>query len=138
MPFVSPLTAANTVNVYFSGNGTFDGGFFVTGSTDPVTNTADGAAFTANLATADFVYYVLDASGNVSYNGQNYALASSLGGVALASIIDVNSANFADGTVNGYEEQFELSGAAVPEPSTYALMGVAGLAFLFIRRRLKA
>ena len=32
----------------------------------------------------------------------------------------------------------ELPVADVPEPSTYALMGLGGLAFLFVRRRLKA
>jgi fibronectin-binding autotransporter adhesin len=138
MPFISPLTASNAVNVYLSGNGTFEGGFFVNGSTDPVANAADGVAFAGNLATADFVYYIADPYGNVTYNGQKYALASALGGIELTSIVDVSSANFADGTVNGYDEQFQLTGAVIPEPSTYALMGVAGLAFLFIRRRLKA
>jgi hypothetical protein len=54
------------------------------------------------------------------------------------SILSITGANFASGNANGAEEQFFLSGAVVPEPSTFALMGVAGLAFLFVRRRLKA
>jgi fibronectin-binding autotransporter adhesin len=129
MPFVSPLTPLNAINVYFNNNGTFDGGFFVNGDAD---------ILTTNVALANFNYYVLDAAGNVTYNGKTYELASALGGTVSESVLAVSGAGFATGTTDGYEEQFVLVGAAVPEPSTFALMAVAGLAFLFVRRRIRS
>jgi autotransporter-associated beta strand protein len=129
-PFLAPLTLLlNPVNVYFSGNGTFDGGFFVNGSPDPATNIADGAAFVTDVTGADYIYYVLDGAGSYVYNGQHYALASSLGGSVSMTTMDVTGAAFADGTVDGYQQQFVLTGAVVPEPSTFVL---AGLGFLVL------
>jgi hypothetical protein len=119
----------NAINVYFNNNGTFDGGFFVNGDAD---------ILTTNVALANFNYYVLDAAGNVTYNGKTYELASALGGTVSESVLAVSGAGFATGTTDGYEEQFVLVGAAVPEPSTFALMAVAGLAFLFVRRRIRS
>jgi fibronectin-binding autotransporter adhesin len=137
-PFgLTPLVTTNAINVYFSTNGTYDGGFFVN-------STVSQTAFTLDVSAASYNYYVLDPNGtSATYNGQNYELASLLGGTVTKSILPVSGAAFATGTTDGYEQQFDLTGAvipvgAVPEPSTFALMAVAGLAFLFVRRRLKA
>jgi len=137
-PFIAPLTLLNnTVSVYFSGNGTFDGGFFVNGSSDPTTNIADGAAFVADVTGADYIYYVLDGAGAYTYNGKHYDLASTVGGTVSMTTMDVTSAVFADGTVTGYQQQFVLVGAVVPEPST-TLMILGGLILLGICIRCNA
>ena len=129
-PFASALTSSNAINFYLAGNGTFDGGIFVNGDTDTLS---------ANLADATFDYYVLNnIGGTVTYDGNRYSLVSDLGGTATENTFQVDGANFGDGTTDSFEEQITVNGAVIPEPSTYALMGVAGLAFLFIRRRLKA
>jgi fibronectin-binding autotransporter adhesin len=137
-PFLAPLTLLNnTVNVFFSGNGTFDGGFVVDGSSDPVTNIADGAAFVTAVTGADYIYYVLDGAGSYVYNGKHYALASSLGGTVSMTTMDVTGAAFADGTVNGYQQQFVLTGAAVPEPSTFVLAGMGFLVLFAFHRHVR-
>jgi fibronectin-binding autotransporter adhesin len=128
-PFTSALTAANVINVYFSGNDTtYVGGFFVDGTTDDLTS---------NIANATFNYYLRDSSGSYSYNGGNYDLLP--GGVTM-SVIHIDAAAFASGTVDGLAEQFSLDLTEVPEPSTWAMM-LAGLGFLafwqFRTRRLR-
>jgi fibronectin-binding autotransporter adhesin len=130
MPFTSALTSSNVVNVYFSSNGIFDGGFFINGPTDNLT---------ANVADADYVYYVLDnASGTFTYDGNRYDTVASLGGLVTMSDLPALGADFSDGTKDGFEQQFTLTGTSIPEPSTYALLGAGFLAFLVWRRRLKA
>jgi fibronectin-binding autotransporter adhesin len=122
-PFTAALTAGNVINLYFSGAGTYTGGFFVDGS--------------ANLATAidsaTFNYYIEDASGSVSYNGNNYELTSG----SETTIAAVN-AGFADGSVSGTTEEF--TAGAAPEPSTYAMLlgGLAFLGFVIRRRQVQA
>jgi fibronectin-binding autotransporter adhesin len=129
-PFAAAFTAANVFNIYLAGNGTFDGGIFVNG----------GDALTANnIAGATYNYYVLNnIGGDVTYDGNRYSLASEIGGTVTESTFQALGAGFDDGTTDGYEQQFVVSGAVIPEPSTYALMGMAGLMFLAVRRRLKA
>jgi fibronectin-binding autotransporter adhesin len=118
-PFTAALGAGNTINLYFAGVGTYEGGFFVNGS-DSLSSAVAGATFN---------YYIEDASGSVSYNCNNYELTS-----GSEQTIAAANAAFADGTVSGYTEEFTAS--AAPEPSTYAMM-LGGLALLgfFIRRR---
>jgi hypothetical protein len=63
---------------------------------------------------------VSDAGGSVSYGGENYrALGEGLS-ITLSTVRA--SGDFAGGTVNGQVMQFEV----VPEPSTYALLVLAG------------
>jgi fibronectin-binding autotransporter adhesin len=128
-PFLSALTSANAINLYFSSLGTFDGGFFVNGATDDLTS---------NIATATYTSYILNnASGTFLYNGNKYDLASADGDALSRTTLAVLGANFADGTGNGFEAHFAISTAvAVPEPSTCALM-LGGLALLglVVRRK---
>jgi fibronectin-binding autotransporter adhesin len=119
-PFTAALTAGNVINLYFAGAGSYLGGFFVNGSDN----------LSANIANATFNYYIADATGAISYNGNNYELTSG----TESTIAAVNAA-FADGTVSGYTEEFTAS--AVPEPSTYVLM-FGGLFLLGLRLRRKA
>ena len=122
-PFTATLSAGNAINLYFSGVGTYVGGFFVDGSN----------SLSTAVAGATFNYYIADATGPVSYNGQNYELTS-----GAESTIAAANAAFADGTVSGYTEQFTAD--AAPEPSTYAMMlgGLAVLGFFIRRRQVRA
>ena len=109
-PFTAPLTSSNDINIYLSGTGLlFDGGFFVNGATDELTG---------NIADATFTYYLLDnAHGTVSYDGNLY---DRYAGLVTERTVEITGANFGDGTVNGYTEQFDVPSA--PEPSTWALL----------------
>jgi hypothetical protein len=120
LPFTAPLTSSNTVNLYFSSLSlTFDGGFFTDGSTDDLTS---------NITNATFKYYLLDnTNGTVTYNGNKYDLVTGTG-----TTVQINGANFGTGTVNGWTEQFTV---AVPEPSTWFLIGLGALGLFIVSRR---
>jgi len=119
------LTLTNTVNVYFNvdtlTNGqTYTGGFFTDATAD----------FLSQIANANFNYFLKDADGTNTYEGQTY---SELQGLTIDVTTIAQSANFAGGTVNGRISQFEV----VPEPSTYALLLMTGAGALYAwgRRR---
>jgi len=119
-PFTSALTSGNTVDLYFSGlNLTYQGGFFVDGSTNTLT---------ANLANANFNFFVLDnTNGTVLYNGNKYDQVTGTVGT-----VQITGADFGTGTVNGWTEQFTV---AVPEPSTYVLSCIGALVLIILARR---
>jgi len=123
LPFTSPLTSANNINLYFAAAGfTYDGGFFTDGSSDDLT---------ANIANATFNYFILDnTSGTILYNGNLY---DELVGSPTTSVVSIAGANFGTGTVNGFTEQFTV--ASVPEPSTYVLLGLGVVGLLIASRR---
>lgn len=112
-PFVAALTTANTVNFYFNmdaveaGN-SYTGGIFTDVQAD----------FLAAIAGADFHYYVKDATGPVTYNGQTYSLMADLT-VGLSTVNQTGS--FTTGPADG--QVMVLS--VVPEPSVNALLGLA-------------
>lgn len=130
-PFASSLGAGNSVSVYLdvasvAFGDTFRGGFYTDSSSD----------FLASVLGADVAYYVRDAGGGVSFNGQNYSVldASFLPGFSgmTVSTVTVPLAGFASGDVtNGVVTQFVV----VPEP-TGGLLTAAGLATAAVIRRL--
>jgi fibronectin-binding autotransporter adhesin len=109
-PFTSSLTAANTVSIYLTPSaaaiGTLTGGFFTTNASD----------FAANIADGSFQYFVQDAQGTFSYNGQNYVTLAEYD-PAMSVTISTVSQN------NGQVMQMVV----VPEPGTLGLLGLAGL-----------
>jgi autotransporter-associated beta strand protein len=125
-PFTASLSTFNTVNVYFSftslnPGSTYTGGFF----TDQIND------FLASIDQSIFRYYVLAAgTGQVTYNEVGYDLYT---GYDIEVRTVLQTANFADGTVNGRVTQFQV----VPEPSTYALLilGAGVVAVVLWRRR---
>ena len=121
-PFAFALTRANAVNLYFASAGTgFEGGFFTNGDVDTLTG---------NITNATYTFYILDnTNGAFAYNGNRYDLTT-----GTESVVAVSGAAFGDGTTDGFTEQFTADPASVPEPSTYALMGLGLLGFVSLRK----
>ena len=123
-PFVASLNSANAVNLYFN-VATFEegqiytGGFFTDAQAD----------FMAQIVNATFTTYVADSEGTIIYGGQSYSLLGS--GLSVTFSTTNQSANFAGGRVNGRVMQVQ----AVPEPSTYVLLLLAGAGSAFMRWR---
>lgn len=114
-PFTLALNNANAVNIYFNlsdlGAGLYTGGFFTDTQSD----------FLSQIVNATFTYYLADELGAVSYNGVNYRALDA--GYTMTVSTAAESANFGGGTVNGQVMQVQV----VPEPSTYALLALAGV-----------
>jgi autotransporter-associated beta strand protein len=122
-PFTANLDSANIISLYLNvGSLTqgdvFTGGFY----------TDNNASFLTAIGSATFQYFLADAGGATTYEGNTYtAYAGPLAfGVSTVS----QTANFGAGDVNGYVTQF----TAVPEPRA-ALLGGLGLLALLRRRR---
>jgi len=129
-PFSQALAAGNGINVYFSGAALFtgstavqyQGGFF----------TDRSASFASSISSATYTYYFANASGTNSYNGVSYytkaqyetaVLSSNLMTITVTTV--AQTANFGGGDINGQVMQVQV----IPEPSTYALLGLSAVAF---------
>lgn len=128
-PFTQSLSAANIINVYFSGSALF------TGST-PVQYTGgfftdQSASFASSISGATFNYFFQNNAGSIGYNDANYYTRSQYETLVLLGtnmVITVStvaqSANFGGGNIDGQILQIDV----VPEPSTYALLGLGAAA----------
>jgi autotransporter-associated beta strand protein len=129
-PFSASLTAGNGINIYFSGAALFTGstavqykgGFF----------TDESASFASSISSATYNYYFANGAGSTTYNGVNYytktqyetaVLSSNLMTITVSTV--AQTANFGSGDINGQIMQVQV----VPEPSTYALLGLSAAAF---------
>jgi len=129
-PFSQALAAGNGINIYFSGAALFtgstavqyQGGFF----------TDQSASFASSISGATYNYYFANGSGSTIYNGANYytkaqyetaVLSSNLMTITVTTV--AQTANFGSGDINGQVMQVQV----VPEPSTYALLGLSAVAF---------
>ena len=128
-PFSASLTAGNGINIYFSGAALF------TGSPKTITGgffTDQSASFASSITNATYNYYFADEAGSTIYNGANYytkgqyetaVLSSNLMTIIVTTV--AQTANFGSGDINGQIMQVQV----VPEPSTYALLGLSAAAF---------
>jgi len=128
-PFSQALAAGNGINIYFSGAALFtgstavqyQGGFF----------TDQSASFASSISGATYNYYFANASGTNSYNGASYYNKAQYESLVLGTnmLITVSTvaqtANFGGGDINGQVMQVQV----IPEPSTYALLGLSAAAF---------
>ena len=128
-PFSEALVAGNGINIYFSGAALFigspktiTGGFFTGQSTN----------FASSITNATYNYYFADAGGSTIYNGANYyskdqyetaVLSSNLMTIIVTTV--AQTANFGGADISGQVMQVQV----VPEPSTYALLGLSAAAF---------
>jgi autotransporter-associated beta strand protein len=129
-PISGTAAAGNIFDIYLGvatlSSQDFVGGIFTDKSSD----------FSLLVLSGTYNYYVLgNGSGTHAYNGSSYYTLgeyNTLLGAAwtvTASVAQVASANFADGTItNGFEQKFTT---VVPEPSTYAML-MAGVLMLFV------
>ncbi len=119
--FLSSLSSANAVNVYFSqsavGLGTLTGGFF--------TNTASD--FLSSISGATFNYFVEDVGGSVLYNGLSYQ--------TLAQYDASKSVTVSTVAANG-GQVMQMQMVVVPEPSAIVITGIGvAIAALSAHRR---
>jgi autotransporter-associated beta strand protein len=128
-PFSQALAAGNGFNIYFSGAALFtgstavqyQGGFF----------TDRSASFASSISGATYNYYFANGAGSTTYNGVNYYTRNEyeslvLGTNMLITVTTVaQTANFGSGDINGQVMQVQV----IPEPSTYALLGLSAAAF---------
>jgi len=129
-PFSQPLSGngTNSINIYFSGDALFNespktitGGFF----------TDQSASFASSITNATYNYYFADASGTTTYNGARYYTRNDYESLVLSTnmVITISTvaqtANFGSVDINGQAMQVQV----IPEPSTYALLGLSAAAF---------
>jgi fibronectin-binding autotransporter adhesin len=117
-PFTSSLTGANTVSIYLTQSAAalseLTGGFF----------TATSGDFFASISGASFQYFVQDAAGTFSYNGQAYKTLAQYDPSKSISVATV-------GANGGQVTQFVI----VPEPGALVLAGVGAAAAAWAARR---
>ncbi len=128
-PFSQALASGNGINIYFSGAALFtgstavqyQGGFFTDQST----------SFASSISGATYNYYFANTNGPTTYNGVNYYNKAQYESLVLGTnmLITVSTvaqtANFGGGDINGQVMQVQV----IPEPSTYALLGLSAAAF---------
>jgi autotransporter-associated beta strand protein len=128
-PFSQALASGNGINIYFSGAALFtgstavqyQGGFF----------TDQSASFASSISGATYNYYFANGSGSTTYNGASYYNKTQYESLVLGTnmLITVSTvaqtANFGGGDINGQVMQVQV----IPEPSTYALLGLSAAAF---------
>jgi autotransporter-associated beta strand protein len=118
------LDAGTNISIYFaslSSASKFDGGFFVDGMTS--------SALKSAVSNATFTFYVEDANGTTTFNGNTYSAEESQISV---SAIALDTAPFSTGTTSGAQLEFTV----VPEPSTWAML-VGGIGMLGFAQRLR-
>ncbi|MCE9589673.1 MAG: autotransporter-associated beta strand repeat-containing protein [Planctomycetes bacterium] len=122
------LGSGNTVNIYLNvaslpHMSTFRGGFYTDLPTD----------FLSLVMGADFQYYMQDAGGGTSYNGNTYSPLSNAYYPKLRTVADIADFDGAGGNpaVNGRVMQLRFD---IPEPSSLLLL-TAGAGLLARRRR---
>ncbi len=128
-PFSQALAAGNGINIYFSGDALF------TGSPKTITGgffTDQSASFAGFITNAMYNYYFANGAGSTTYNGANYytkdqyetaVLSSNLMTIIVTTV--AQTANFGGADISGQVMQVQV----VPEPSTYALLGLSAAAF---------
>jgi autotransporter-associated beta strand protein len=129
-PFSQALAGngTNSINIYFSGDALFTespktitGGFF----------TDQSGSFASSITNATYNYYFANTNGANSYNGASYYTRNEYESLVLNTnmLITISTvaqtADFASGVVNGQIMQVQV----IPEPSTYALLGLSAAAF---------
>lgn len=123
-PFTSALTSTNVISLYLGVTelevgDVFTGGFY----------TDNDADFLSMISGATFQYFLSDPGGSVSYAGNNYSQYT--GNLFIEWETIQQTADFLDGTVNGYVTRFLVT----PEPSRALLFALGALALLARRRR---
>jgi fibronectin-binding autotransporter adhesin len=110
-PFTTALSGSNTVSIYMTPAaaelGTLTGGFYTNNAVD----------FLANINSASFQYYVADANGSVTYNGQTYTTLTEYDSSKSVTISTVGA--------NGGQV---MQMVVVPEPGALAIVATGALA----------
>jgi len=122
-PFTASLDSSNTIALYLgvgsiNNSDVFTGGFY----------TDENSDFLSSISSATFQYFLADAGGSETYNGNNYTEYTGPLGFTVATFSQ--TADFGSGNVTGYTSQFTV----VPEPSA-VLLGALGFLALLRRRR---
>ena len=136
-PFSQSLSAANIINIYFSGSALFAGSSPVQYTGGFFTDRPD--SFAGSISGATFNYFFQNSAGSIGYNDANYYTRSQYETLVLGTnmVITVSTeaqnANFGGGNIDGRILRVDV----VPEPSTYALLvlSAVGVAGYMIRRR---